>query len=227
MADLEALRRSYRRGELVEVDAPDDPWTLFDRWFADVQQAGLPEPNAMTLATVDVHGRPHARTVLLKGLVEAEGAPGGAGGAGGAQRTPQFFSNADSDKGQQLAANPACALLFTWLPLERQVRIEGAARRLDAAREDGYFASRPRGSQIGAWASAQSSVVEDRSQLQQRFAEAEQRFDGAAVPRPPHWGGWGVEVDAVEFWQGRDNRLHDRLRYVRDGAAWRRERLAP
>ena len=219
MADLEGLRQSYRRGQLVEEQAPADPWTLFDAWFEDAQAAELPEPNAMTLATVDEAGRPHARTVLLKGLRE--------GPEGSGERTPQFFSNADSAKGAQLRASPACALLFTWLPLERQIRIEGRAIRLGEEREDGYFASRPRGSQIGAWASPQSSRVEDRAELERRFADAEQRFEGTEVPRPPQWGGWGVEVDLVEFWQGRDNRLHDRLRYLRHDGGWRRERLAP
>ncbi len=224
MRDLRSLRETYRRDGLDEADAPTTPWPLFETWFDQASgHDGLPEPNAMVLSTVDATGRPHARTVLLKDLAEGEG-----GGAGASDPTPVFYTNHRSDKGEQLGVNPHCALLFLWLPLERQVRIEGRARMLDDAASDAYFAERPRASQLGAWASPQSHVVSERADLERRYQAVEDQYDGHDVPRPPHWGGWRVEVDVVEFWQGREGRLHDRLRYRRgpDGA-WLRERLGP
>ncbi|QWC84128.1 pyridoxamine 5'-phosphate oxidase [Nocardioidaceae bacterium] len=217
MPDYEDLRVSYSRDELDETSAPAAPWELFDRWFDAAQGAGLPEPNAMTLATVDGRGRPHVRTVLLKGMEQV----------GPSDRAPVFYSNRRSDKGSQLAGNPACALLFTWLQLERQVRLEGTVTELSEERSDAYFASRPRGSQLGAWASPQSQVVMGREDLERRYAAVEQRYAGQPVPRPAYWGGWRVDVACIEFWQGRGSRMHDRLRYRHEADGWHRERLGP
>jgi pyridoxamine 5'-phosphate oxidase len=183
------------------------------RWLADADAAGLPEPNAMVLATAGADGRPSSRTVLLKGY-----------DAGGLV----FFTNYDSRKGGELTANPFGSATFPWYGLHRQVHAVGAVARLDAAGSDAYFASRPRGAQLGAWSSPQSTVIPDRSVLDEAFAAAEARWpEPAEVPRPPHWGGFRLRPDTVEFWQGRANRVHDRLRYRRAGGGWTLERLAP
>jgi pyridoxamine 5'-phosphate oxidase len=187
-----------------------DPIEQFRRWFADA--AAEPEPEAMSLATVGTDGAPSVRFVLLKEVV-ATGFV--------------FYTNHTSRKGIELAANPRAALVWRWVGLDRQVRAAGPVRRVDDARSDSYFAGRPRGSQLGAWASAQSSVLTDRAELTQRVLDAEQRFDGVDVPRPPWWGGYLVEADEVEFWQGRDDRLHDRFRYRRGTSGWQVERLSP
>ena len=210
--DLAALRAEYGDAGLDESDAAADPWTQWRAWFDDAVAAGLHEPNAMIVATVDADGRPSARTVLLKG-VTAVGF--------------RFFTNTASRKGEALAAHPECALLFPWHPLERQVRVEGVAERLGAAEVETYFASRPRGSQLGAWASHQSRVVAGREELAAAYAAAEERFAGQDVPVPPEWGGYVVRPASFEFWQGRRGRLHDRLRYSAASAGWDIERLAP
>lgn len=218
---LAELRREYGDRGLSEADAGDDPYALFDRWLADAlaaHEAGaLVEPNAAALATVGADGSPSVRVVLLKGMVD--------GGL-------VFYTNHESRKGHDLAADPRCALTVLWHDLQRQVRVEGRAERVDDRVSDAYFAGRPRGSQLGAWASAQSSVVADRAELEQAYASVERRFvEPDPVPRPPHWGGWRVLPQLVEFWHGRQGRMHDRLRFVRGaasgGAGWRRERLAP
>ncbi len=212
---MAALRLEYAAGGLVESDLAEDPLAMFDRWFAEIRDGGLHEPNAMVLSTVAASGAPSSRTVLLKGL-DAEGF--------------QFFTNLTSHKGQDLAANPACSLLFPWHAVERQVRIEGRASLLSRAEVATYFASRPRDSQLGAWASAQSSVVAGREALESAYAEASERFEGGEVPVPEHWGGYVVRPEVVEFWQGRPSRLHDRLVYRRDSdlpSGWRVDRLAP
>lgn len=208
-------RIDYDRGMLLEADAPVDPYLLLDRWLTDAEAAGAPEFNSMALATVDATGRPGVRNVLLRG-VDAEG-------------RLEFFTNRDSRKGTEIAGNGRVALLFSWLGLHRQVRVEGVAVPLPDAVSDSYFASRPRESRVGAWASEQSSVVADRAALDERVAEMTGRFAGLDVPRPPNWGGYGVDPDVFEFWQGRPSRLHDRLRYRRRGTAegWIRDRLAP
>jgi len=209
---LSELRREYASGGLDEPSLAVDPFTMFGAWMSDVQAADLHEPNAMVLATVAAAGGSSSRTVLLKGLDE---------------RGFVFFTNYASRKGVELAANPACSLLFPWHPLERQVRVEGTAERLSEQDNDAYFSTRPRDSQIGAWASPQSEVVADRADLDERYARMAERFAAARIPRPGHWGGFRVEPGSVEFWQGRIGRMHDRLRYRRTTGGWVTERLAP
>lgn len=197
---------------LRAADLDPDPLRQFDRWMSDAVGAGVVEPTATTLATVDGHGLPDARVVLLKEL-DAQGFV--------------FFTNYESPKGHQLAAHPHAALCFWWGAVARQVRVWGGVARLGRAESEAYFATRPRGSQIGAWASPQSSVLADDEELERRFAAAEARFAGAPVPCPPHWGGYRLAHRALEFWQGRPNRLHDRFRYLRSGSGWALERLSP
>lgn len=199
--------------QLDEHDLLPDPIALVQRWFADALAAGVPQADAMTLATATPEGRPSARAVLLKGI-DARGFA--------------FYTNYDSRKGRELDANPHAALVLLWIPLERQVRVTGAVVRLDPEESDAYFATRPRGSQLGAWASEQSRPLADRGELEARWQALDERYGGAAVPRPPHWGGYRVEPDEIEVWQGRANRLHDRFRYTRapDGG-WTHVRLQP
>lgn len=209
---LAALRHDYAAGGLAEDDLTPEPFALFHRWFEEARAAGLDEPNAMVVAAVSADGRPSARTVLLKGV-----GPDGF----------RFFTNLSSRKGRELAGNPACSLLFPWHPLERQVRVDGVAELLSREDVEAYFASRPRGSQLGAWASHQSEVVPDRGAVEASYAEAEARFEGRDVPAPDEWGGYLVRPEVVEFWQGRPSRLHDRLQYRRSGDGWETCRLAP
>jgi pyridoxamine 5'-phosphate oxidase len=206
-------RRDYARAELTETDVDADPLLQFERWLAEAIKAALPEPTAMTLATADVAGRPSARIVLLKG-VNADGFA--------------FFTNYQSRKGGELDARNEAALLFHWIELERQVRIEGPVGKLPPAESDAYFASRPVSARIGAWASPQSRVIPDRAWLEREFEASKLRFAGGGdIPRPPHWGGYRVMPASMEFWQGRPSRLHDRIRYSRANGTWRIERLAP
>ena len=208
---LAELRQNYSLGGLSEFEAGDDPFALFRTWFE--QAATLPEPNAFVLATADGRGLPSARMVLLKALDD---------------RGFTFFTNYDSRKASEMAANPHVAMVFPWHALERQVRIEGVVEMVSAAESDEYFAVRPLGSRLGAWASAQSAVIPDRAFLERRQAELMAQFPDGQVPRPPNWGGYRVLPTAIEFWQGRPSRLHDRILFTRqpDGR-WNKERLSP
>jgi pyridoxamine 5'-phosphate oxidase len=209
---LAAMRREYASAGLSEEDALADPIEQFQRWFDDARRAEVHEPNAMTLATVDDTGRPAARIVLLKGVD---------------QRGLAFFTNRESRKGREIAGNPRAAIVFWWGPIQRQVRFEGQIEDVDESEADAYFGSRPKGSQLAAWASAQSTVIADRAALQAAERLHRERFGDDLVPRPPFWGGYRLVPDRAEFWHGRESRLHDRLRYTRTPDAWRIERLAP
>ncbi|MFJ4288975.1 pyridoxamine 5'-phosphate oxidase [Cupriavidus sp. NPDC089707] len=212
MTQLADLRRTYVLGSLSETDVAPDPMSQFKRWFDEAVTAKLPEPNAMTLATVGADGQPSARIVLLKGIDD---------------RGFTFFTNYESRKGLDLAANPRAALLFHWVQLERQVRVEGIVEKVADDESDAYFASRPLGSRVGAWASEQSREVPGRNVLEQRELEYRSKF-GDNPPRPPHWGGYRLVPTALEFWQGRPSRLHDRIVYrVHPGGAWQIVRLSP
>ncbi|MEU9982335.1 pyridoxamine 5'-phosphate oxidase [Streptomyces sp. NPDC050856] len=210
------MREQYRTAELVESALAPEPVEQFDRWFREVvAAAAIPEPNAMVVSTASPDGRPSSRTVLLKHYD---------------RRGFVFFTNYGSRKGVELESNPYVSLLFPWHPIARQVVVTGTASRVSAEETAAYFRTRPHGSQLGAWASEQSSVIGSRAELLARYEELAARYpEGERVPVPPHWGGFRVAPEAVEFWQGHENRLHDRLRYVRDGAgtAWRVERLCP
>jgi pyridoxamine 5'-phosphate oxidase len=215
VAGLDEVRRDYRRGELDRQDLLDDPLEQLRRWLDDAVAAALPEPTAATLATVDAHGLPDARVVLVRGS-DARGV--------------WWFTNRQSAKGAQLAANSRAAVVLFWEPLERQVRLRGQVELLPDAESDAYFASRPRSSRIGAWASDQSQPVADRDALDAHVAAVQRRFEGVEeVPRPEHWGGYLLRPTSIEFWQGRASRLHDRLRFERSepDAAWQLERLQP
>ncbi|MGH3148365.1 MAG: pyridoxamine 5'-phosphate oxidase [Rubrobacter sp.] len=211
--DISALREEYTRAGLVEADLAPDPAGQFRRWFDEALSADLHEPNAMILATANPRGRPSARVVLLKGFDE---------------RGFVFYTNYEGRKGWELEENPHCSLLFYWGELQRQVRIEGTATRASADESDAYYLTRPRGSRLGAWASAQSRQVESRKALEDRLRELEAEYEGQdEVPRPPFWGGYRVEPETFEFWQGRENRLHDRLVYRRAPNGWDVVRLQP
>ncbi|WP_127554216.1 pyridoxamine 5'-phosphate oxidase [Actinoplanes sp. OR16] len=207
------MRRDYTEWPPLLEDGLAGDWTSqFAAWFADATALGLPEPNAMIVATADASGRPSARTVLLKGY-DSSGFV--------------FFTNYESRKGGELGVNPYASLVFPWFPVQRQVIVEGAVERVSRAETEAYFGSRPRGSRLGAWASPQSRVLPGRDAVEAGLAAAIERFGDGPVPAPPHWGGFRVVPSAVEFWQGRSSRLHDRLRFRRDGNEWVVERLAP
>jgi pyridoxamine 5'-phosphate oxidase len=209
MSELSTMRRSYVHAPLLESDVPSDPHAFFDRWMDDAKN--LLEPNAMTLASVDANGQPQVRTVLLRAHDT---------------RGFVFYTNYGSHKARELEAHPRASLLFFWSELSRQVRVSGIASRVATEESEAYFASRPRGHQLGAWASAQSEAIASRDVIAAQMDALEARFPGV-VPRPPHWGGYRISAETFEFWQGQENRLHDRLFYGRHGGAWRRERLSP
>jgi len=210
--DASNLRKEYTSAGLDKADVDHDPVVQFQVWFENAIDADLHEPNAMILATATTDGKPSARTVLLKDYDE---------------RGFVFYTNYEGRKAGELETNPRCALLFYWGELERQVRVEGAVSRISEQESDEYFASRPRGSQLGAWASQQSRVVEGRCSLEQKLHSLQAEYEDREVPRPPFWGGYRVEPEEIEFWQGRESRLHDRLVYRREDGAWRIERLQP
>jgi pyridoxamine 5'-phosphate oxidase len=206
------LRLNYTRQQLLETEVDPNPIKQFQVWFDQAMTADILEPNAMTIATTTKAGIPSARIVLLKGVDE---------------RGFVFYTNYESRKGQELAANPYACLVFWWGVLERQVRIEGSVEKVAEAETEAYFHSRPLGSQLGAWASNQSRVIPDRAVLEQRLADLTRQYQNQAVPRPPHWGGFRVIPTAIEFWQGRPSRLHDRLLYRLIDSSWKIERLSP
>ena len=210
---LSDLRREYTLAGLKESDLASNPFKQFDKWFQQALAAGLPEPNAMTLATATLAGKPSARIVLLKGFDE---------------RGFVFFTNYESQKGRELLANPHAALVCYWIELERQVRISGHVSQVSAEESESYFNSRPLGSQLGAWVSRQSEVVGGRKILEDRLEQLTREYETKPVPLPPYWGGYRVAPDMLEFWQGRPNRLHDRLRYtLQSNSQWLIERLSP
>lgn len=212
MNDIATIRKDYSKASLDAATVLKDPITQFNTWFNEAVTSQVPEPNAMNLATVN-GGRPVSRIVLLKGVENGKFV---------------FYSNYQSQKGKELEQNPACALTFFWPELERQVRIEGLAMRIDAKRSEEYFQSRPRGSQVGAWASPQSSIISDRALLDERAKQMEEKFKGIEkLPKPQQWGGYEVDPLRIEFWQGRPSRLHDRILFTKVDEVWQINRLAP
>ncbi len=210
--DISQIRRDYAGQYLNEKEVGSDPLAFFEKWFDEALHAQLPEPNAMTLSTVGADGRPDARIVLLKGLEDGKF---------------KFFTNYNSKKGRDLAANPYASLTFFWQGLERQVRISGPVSKCSAAESDAYFMTRPLKSRIGAWISHQSEPIPSRFYLVRKFAEYSLKNAGRTVTRPPFWGGYALQPEMIEFWQGRPSRLHDRIRFTHSGSSWQIERLSP
>ncbi|PKD42807.1 pyridoxamine 5'-phosphate oxidase [Rhodohalobacter barkolensis] len=206
------LRKQYKKGGLVDLDLPDNPIELFRKWFEEAVESEVVEPNAMALATVTGAETPNVRMVLLKGLDEY---------------SISFFTNYESQKAKELNAYPVAACTIWWAELERQVRFSGKVEKLTAAESEDYFRSRPKESQIGAWASDQSKPIADRTELEARFKEIEEKFEGGEIPRPDYWGGYKIILETIEFWQGRPRRLHDRILYQQSSGKWNRQRLAP
>ncbi|SKC82074.1 pyridoxamine 5'-phosphate oxidase [Ohtaekwangia koreensis] len=213
MLTISDLRKEYSKASLDITSVQSDPVKQFEKWFNEAVQAQVPEPNAMNLATINASGAPSSRIVLLKGIENSK---------------LVFYTNYQSSKGKDLEKTPACALTFFWPELERQVRIEGIADRVDPERSEKYFQSRPRGSQIGAWSSPQSAVIKDRALLEDRVKQIEKKFEGNEIlPKPHQWGGYEVDPILIEFWQGRPSRLHDRIQFTKVDGSWKIYRLAP
>jgi pyridoxamine 5'-phosphate oxidase len=213
MQPIADIRKDYTMATLDVKNVLPDPVQQFQKWFKEALHAGIPEPNAMNLSTVNKDGRPSSRIMLLKGVEN---------------NMFVFYTNYQSDKGQALEQNPACALTFFWPELERQIRIEGIASRIDEKRAEEYFQSRPRASQVGAWASPQSTILNDRTILEERVKQMEERFHGVELlPKPKQWGGFEVNPLLIEFWQGRASRLHDRIRFTKVDGNWNIHRLSP
>lgn len=212
LEDIASLRKEYRRGDLIESGLPQDPMQLFAEWFVEAGPMGIIEPNAMILSTVSQDGKPSSRAVLLKGIEAGAFV---------------FFTNHESRKAQEIGQNPSVSILFLWLEAERQVRIEGKATRISPEESSAYFKTRPRESQLGAWASRQSATIANREELEARFKEMEERFKDQEIPMPEFWGGYAIAPTSMEFWQGRIGRLHDRIVYEKNGDAWTKHRLNP
>jgi pyridoxamine 5'-phosphate oxidase len=213
LPNLANLRKDYAQSALNESDVHANPIEQFKRWFEQASKAELPEPNAMSISTVSAEGKPSSRVVLLKGYDE---------------KGFVFFTNYESRKGRDIIHNPNVSLLFFWPELERQIRIEGKAEKIEVSESMSYFFSRPEGSQLGAWASLQSAVIDSRMVLEKKWSELKDRFQGKEIPFPSFWGGFRVAPDSIEFWQGRRSRLHDRIHYVRtDAEKWTIQRLSP
>ncbi|MFK7932176.1 MAG: pyridoxamine 5'-phosphate oxidase [Saprospiraceae bacterium] len=214
LTEIKDLREDYRNGTLEESDLAEHPFQLFTQWFQHALECKIPEPNAMTLATIRADGRPSARIVLLKGFDE---------------QGLVFYTNYESQKGQELSGTPFAAVVFNWLELQQQIRVEGKVERITAAASTDYFQSRPKGSQIGAWASPQSQVIPGREVLEKKVEALQKQYaNQKQLPRPDHWGGFRIIPDNIEFWQGRSSRLHDRIRYtLQADGAWKIDRLAP
>lgn len=210
--EIADLRKEYTKLFLGKSELKNDPFVQFSTWFEEAKNAKIAEPNAMTLSTVSAKGRPSSRIVLLKGIEDHKFI---------------FYTNYHSHKGKEMIVNPFVALNFFWPPLERQVRIEGKVEKADEAQSDEYFHSRPIGSQLGAWVSPQSETIENRQVIEDRKKYYEEKFKDGQIPRPPHWGGFRVIPDKFEYWQGRQNRLHDRFLYLKEGDGWQIKRLAP
>jgi pyridoxamine 5'-phosphate oxidase len=213
MNGLDKIRSEYAKTSLEVGQVDKSPILQFEKWLKDAMEAKVPEPNAMTISTISDGGRPSARIVLLKGIEQDQFL---------------FYTNFQSQKGKELEKNPACALTFFWPELERQVRIEGMAQRVEESVSEKYFQSRPRGSQIGAWASPQSSIIDNREILEARAKEIEKKYEGITLlPKPKQWGGFAIDPFEIEFWQGRPDRLHDRIVYYKNESSWKIHRLAP
>lgn len=213
MQKLDEIRKEYSKADLDVKDVMKDPIEQFEKWFLEATHSGVLEPNAMNLSTVNAEGKPTSRIVLLKGIED---------------RKLIFYTNYQSQKGRELEINPACALTFFWPELERQIRIEGSALRVEEKKSIEYFQSRPRGSQVGAWSSPQSTRIESREILEERAKKIEEKFEGLSVlPKPHQWGGFEIDPTMFEFWQGRPSRLHDRIQFVKVDDVWKVRRLAP
>jgi pyridoxamine 5'-phosphate oxidase len=212
MVNVSELRKRYTKGGLADEELPEEPMPLFKKWLEEAVNAEVPEPNAMALATVSTAGSPNVRMVLLKGVEDGAIA---------------FYTNYNSRKAKDLDANPSASCTFWWAELERQVRISGTVKKLPETVSENYFATRPRDSQIGAWASDQSMPVVNREELEKKFTVVEERFRGKDIPKPDDWGGFEIRIQEIEFWQGRPGRMHDRIHYLFSSGKWNRQRLSP